>query len=234
MESLFGDPARGDGELMALLGEKRPDQRDDLFVFYSGHGVPDPDALADADRRAFLLPIDVRQERIVAAAFPLDRLQASLDYVRTQLPSDRNVILMLDACFSGRAPSPQLAEGPNRADVGLFAFRRGSFSTPMPSAPAGLVRLIAATGDQVAYWDEQQQLGLFTSLFLAAVRGAADGPDFGNGDGKVQGSEVASYLNERLPAEARLRFRRPQRPILEGLDRVLWAPALPKTPAAAR
>src|SRR5262249_40973634 len=84
MESVFGNPKRGDGELMALLGERRLDMRGDVFVFYSGHGAPDPEAVNDAERRAFLLPIDVRQERIGAAAFPFEQLQATLELVRAQ------------------------------------------------------------------------------------------------------------------------------------------------------
>jgi Tfp pilus assembly protein PilF len=235
MESLFGDPQRGDGELLDLVRERRLETRGDVFVFYSGHGVPDPDQVNDAERRAFLLPVDVRADRITVAAYPLERLQANLDLVRAQLPADRNVILMLDACFSGRAPAPlTAAAGGAREEVGLFHFSRGSFSTPVPKPQAGIVRLIAATGDQVAYWDEKKQLGLFTSLFLEAVAGGADGTDYGNGDGQVKGEELSNFLSERLPIEARLRFRRLQKPILDGVDSVLWAPTLPKIPAAAR
>ncbi len=231
METLFGEPDRPDGELMDRLLDRRLENRGDVFVFYSGHGVPDPDPVRDDDRRAFLLPVDVRQDRIGAAAYPIERLQKKLDVVRGNLPQGRNVVLMLDACFSGRTPSPKVAEG----DRSLFRFSRGSFTARLGQPQAGLVRLVAATGDQVAYWDDKAKLGLFTSLFLKAVGGEADGVAFGNGDRQVDGSELTRYLEERLPAEARLRHQRSQRPTLEELERFRWtlAPAVAvPTPAA--
>jgi hypothetical protein len=218
METLFGEPDRPDGELMDRLMDRRTENRGDVFVFYSGHGVPDPDAIRDDDRRAFLLPVDVRQDRIAAAAYPIERLQKKLDVVRGNLPEGRNVVLMLDACFSGRTPNPKVAEG----DASIFRFSRGSFSARIGQPQAGLVRLVAATGDQVAYWDEKAKLGLFTSLFLKAVNGEADGVEFGNGDKIVDGDELTRYLEERLPAEARNRHQRSQRPTLEALDRFRW------------
>jgi Caspase domain len=221
METLFGEPDRPDGELMDRLLDRRAENRGDVFVFYSGHGVPDPDAVRDDDRRAFLLPVDVRQDRITAAAYPIDRLQKKLDVVRGSLPEGRNVVLMLDACFSGRTPNPKVAEG----DASLFRFSRGSFTARVGQPQAGLVRLVAATGDQVAYWDEKSKLGLFTSLFLKAVGGEADSTDFGNGDKLVDGSELTRYLEERLPAEARNRHQRSQRPTLESLEKFSWTAA---------
>jgi hypothetical protein len=245
METIFGEPDRADGELMDRLLDRRPESRGDVFVFYSGHGVPDPDAAQDDARRAFLLPVDVSQARIAQAAFPIERLYKKLDLVRGHLPTDRKVVMMLDACFSGRTPVARgQGEGP---DASIFRFSRGSFSVRSEEPAAGLVRLVAATGDQVAYWDEPRKLGLFTSLFLRAVGGEADGQEFGNGDRLVTGDELMRYLEERVPAEARLRHQRTQRPTLEGLDRFAWtlprpgqiaapplavAPALRPQPAA--
>jgi hypothetical protein len=109
------------------------------------------------------------------AGILLRDLQDTLENVRHELPSDRNVILMLDACFSGR----------------LFAFS-AAMSVPIPSVPAGFVPLIGATGDELAAWNEKRQLGLFTSLFLDAVAGAADAEGIGNRDGRVEGRELAA------------------------------------------
>jgi hypothetical protein len=205
---------------MDRLLDRRPENRGDVFVFYSGHGVPDPDAAQDDARRAFLLPVDVSQARIAQAAFPIERLHKKLDLVRGHLPADRKVVMMLDACFSGRTPVARgQGEGP---DASIFRFSRGSFSVRAEETAAGMVRLVAATGDQVAYWDEPRKLGLFTSLFLRGVGGEADGREFGNGDRIVTGDELARYLEERVPAEARLRHQRTQRPTLEGLDRFAW------------
>jgi hypothetical protein len=161
----------------------------------------------------------VAPDRGARAGISLKDLQDTLENVRHELPSDRNVILMLDACFSGR----------------LFAFS-GAMSAPIPSVPAGFVRIIAATGDELANWNEQRQLGLFTSLFLDAVAGAADTDGFGDRDGRIEGRELEDYLRDRLPPEA-LRVtngQRKQTPVLDGLDHMLWAPIVARTAAAAR
>jgi hypothetical protein len=107
-------------------------------------------------------------------------------------------------------------------------------STPMPNVPAGFVRLIGATDDELAGWNEKKQLGLFTSLFLDAVAGAADGEGFGNQDGRVEGRELEDYLRDRLPPEAALSTNgREQHPSLDGLDRMLWAPVVTRTATVA-
>lgn len=220
METIFGEPDRADGQMMDLIAQRRQELRGDVFVFYSGHGVPDPDAVQDDARRAFLLPVDVGPARITQAAFPIDRLYKKLEIVRGQLPPDRNVVVMLDACFSGRTPVAR--GGGSGPDASIFSFSRGSFSVRADESAAGVVRLVAATGDQVAYWDEPRKLGLFTSLFLRAVGGEADGPEFGNGDRIITGDELGRFLEERVPAEARLRHQRTQWPTLDGLSRFAW------------
>jgi hypothetical protein len=81
---------------------------------------------------------------------------------------------------------------------------------------------VAATGDQVAYWDEERKHGLFTSLFLRAVAGEADGQEYGNRDGRVSGAELKGYLEEQVRFTARRRFRLDQTPTLEGLELIDW------------
>jgi hypothetical protein len=53
----------------------------------------------------------------------------------------------------------------------------------------GLIRLAAAQADQLAYWDKDAKAGIFTDVFLAGARGAADTAPVGNGDGIVTGPE---------------------------------------------
>jgi tetratricopeptide (TPR) repeat protein len=172
MDRLFGNPT-GDNGVMALVNQRRKERRGDVFVYYSGHGVPNPRATTEEEKQAYLLPIDVAPDRGPVAGIPLRGLQDTLENIRHELPSDRTVVLMLDTCFGGR----------------LFA-SSGAMSAPVPSVSAGFVRLIGATGDELAYWNETKGLGLFTSLFLDAVSGAADGEGFGDQNGRVEGGEL--------------------------------------------
>jgi hypothetical protein len=176
--------------------------------------VPNARATSEEERQAYLLPIDVAPDRGPVAGISLRGLQDTLENIRHELPSDRNVVLMLDTCFGGR----------------LFASSVGAMSAPVPSVPAGFVRLIGATGDELAYWNETKRLGLFTSLFLDAVGGDADGAGFGDQNGRVEGGELEDYLRDRLPAEALRTNGHRQRPILDGLERMLWAPGSDNAP----
>ena len=92
----------------------------------------------------------------------------------------------------------------------------------LPTKKARLTVLTAAQADQFASWDEDAKLGLFTHHLLEALRGAADGEDFGNGDGKVTLSELQTYLDDEMTYQARRRYNRDQKASVQGkLDSVL-------------
>jgi hypothetical protein len=65
-----------------------------------------------------------------------------------------------------------------------------------------VVVLTAASGDQLASWDEKAKQGLFTRYFLEAVYGAADI----DGDGAVD----KAYLDKTMTRRARRDFLREQ------------------------
>ena len=67
-----------------------------------------------------------------------------------------------------------------------------------------------AQGDQFASWYEDAKLGLFTHHLLEALRGAAGGENFGNGDGKVTVAETEKYLGEEMTYQARRYVRQTQ------------------------
>ena len=69
-----------------------------------------------------------------------------------------------------------------------------------------MVVLTAASGDQLASWDEGAKQGLFTRYFLEAVYGAADS----NADGAVDLGEVKAYLDKTMTRRARRDFLREQ------------------------
>ena len=57
---------------------------------------------------------------------------------------------------------------------------------------------------------------MFTRFLLEALKGAADGEDFGNGDGKVTVAEAEKYLSEEMTYQARRRYNREQNPTVLG------------------
>ncbi len=170
--------------------------RSDVFVFYSGHGVP-----GLGDRRRYLLPVDGDPNLAEITGYPLARLIANLGRLKA-----RSVTLVLDACFSGQTPA-----GP------LLASASGVLLTPRPAPPtAGLRILSASAADQIASWDEDARQGLFTEHLLAGLYGLADGNPYGDGDGAVTITELERYLDDEMSYQARRRYSRNQKATLVG------------------
>src|ERR1700722_13785579 len=90
-ERIF-DPQGGD-----LMGHVR-EGRSNVFVFYSGHGVPD---LVGGQGYPYLLPSDMSPENPQRDGYSLETLYQNLELVKQKIGPDRQVIVMIDACFSG-------------------------------------------------------------------------------------------------------------------------------------
>ena len=162
----------------------------DVTVFYSGHGVP-----GLLKKRGYLLPVDGNPNKAENTAYSLDVLQANL----AKLPA-RSVQLFLEACFSGNSDGGMLIQ----ATSGI------SISPVLPGASDNFVMLTAASGDQVASWDRDAQLGIFTNHLLQALNGAADQDQYGNGDGEITLAEVEEYLDQEMTYRARRLWGRTQ------------------------
>ena len=66
----------------------------------------------------------------------------------------------------------------------------------------------AADGKEIASWDTDVRLGLFTKHLLEGFVGKAD--KVGNKDGKVNVAEMLEYLRDAVGEEADRRFNRRQ------------------------
>ena len=175
--------------------------RSDVLVFYSGHGVPGLE-----DQRGYLLPVDGDPSLAEITGYPLDLLYENLAKIDA-----RSITVFLDACFSGESAAGMLIPATSGISV-----------TPRPTQPApDLTVITAASGTQVASWDEEAEHGLFTESLLRALYGNADGqmfsgwtdgwvPGYGNYDGAVTLAEVERYLDREMTYEARRRYSREQ------------------------
>jgi len=192
LDVVFGDDKTHEGKLFDWI---RPG-KSDVIVFYSGHGVP-----GLKDKRAYLLPVDGDANRAEITGFPVETLYRNL----AKLPS-KSVRVFIDACFSGETPKGMVI----RAASGI------SVVPKMPKGALQLVTLTAAQGDQLASWDEDAKMGLFTKHLLEALYGAADGGDYGDGDGRISAAEVGNYLDSEMSYQARRRYGRVQKASLSG------------------
>jgi len=160
--------------------------RSNVFIYYSGHGAPDT-----RTEEAYLIPTDIDPER-AANGYSMALLDDNLKKLKAYLGPSSDVVLMLDACFSGRS------------DRGTVVSVSAGLIPRVPAFGPGIIRLDAAQATQVATWDKRRQLGLFTSVFLSGVSGAADAKPSGNGDGRIVWAELARFVDD----EVRYRSRR--------------------------
>jgi TPR repeat protein len=175
--------------------------RSNVFVYYSGHGVPDL-----ATRQPFLLPQDGNPNQS-ESGYLLDTLYRNLDLVKQKIGGSRHVIVMIDACFTGET---------GRKGETLLAVSAPGFEPARPKAANHIVKLVATSGASPANWDETSKLGLFTSRFLMGVAGLARKSAPGGGDGgALQWSELQTYLKDEVALAARRDTGREQIPEID-------------------
>ncbi len=194
MESAFGNRASHQGKVWRFM---RPGVSH-VTVFYSGHGVP-----GLKDKRGYLLPVDADPDTPEINGYPVDLLYENLGALEAA-----SVTVYLDACFSGESDRGMLIRSASPVFVQAQA----------PQVTEGLTVLSAASAEQVASWDEENQHGLFTWHLLQALQGAADTAPFGDGDGTVTVSETRAYLDSEMTYAARRRFGRVQNASVRGDD----------------
>ena len=199
LESVFGNNRSHEGKLWRYLD---PEGGSDVVVFYSGHGVP-----GLKDKRAYLLPVNADPDTAEINGYPIDVLYKNL----SKLKDARSVRVFLDACFSGDSDRGMLV----RAASPVFV------KAELPKALKKLTVLTAASGQELASWDEKAEHGLFTHHLLDALYGKADGDRDGEKDGKVTAAEAKRYLDRHMTRAARRTFGRHQKATLAGEDSVV-------------
>lgn len=181
LNQMFGtDSNPQSGRLWRSVSEGKSN----VFVYYSGHGVPDL-----ATRQPFLLPQDGNPNQS-DSGYLLQTLYRNLDLVKQKIGAERQLIVMIDACFTGET---------GRKGETLLAVSAPGFSPARPKTSGSIVKLVATSGASPANWDEDNKLGLFTSRFLMGVAGLARDPKGGN---VVQWPALQTYLKDSVQAQA--------------------------------
>ncbi|SEM20695.1 Caspase domain-containing protein [Bosea lupini] len=213
LTQMFGSEANPTGSQLwrsAVAG------RSNVFVYYSGHGVPDL-----GSRQPFLLPHD-GNPNVVESGYALQTLYRNLELVRQKIGTQRQLIVMIDACFTGET---------GRIGESLLAVSAPGFTPAKPRAGDGIVKLVATSGTTPANWDQSQKLGLFTSRFLMGAAGLAR-PAGAPESGPLAWSDLQRYLKDSVEAAARRDSGREQAPEIDLASIAL--PMAQPVPAVAR
>jgi Ca2+-binding EF-hand superfamily protein len=162
-----------------------------VFVYYSGHGAPNPKT-----GEAYLVPYDGDPSFVESTAYPLKQLYASLD----KLPA-KEIVVVLDSCFSGAGGRSVLAKGARPMGIAL--------ENAVASTGKAVV-LAASSGDQISSTYEEKGHGLLTYFFLKGLQGEGDL----NKDGAIELAELYEYLKPNVQRVARKQYNNEQTPQL--------------------
>ncbi|MBI4634186.1 MAG: caspase family protein [Deltaproteobacteria bacterium] len=169
---------------------RRVTKNSQVFVYYAGHGAPDPQG-----KDAYIVPFDGNPD-FPTKLYPLSRMYAALN----KLPN-RDTVVMLDSCFSGAKGRSVTSEGARPLVMSLES----------QSLAVGKVTVVAAsTGSQISSDYDKVHHGLFTYYLLRGIRGDADIEK----QGVVNLGSLYQYVSARVSEKASLEFNRDQTPVL--------------------
>lgn len=146
-----------------------------FILYYAGHGMP-----GDNQEDACLLPIDGTSSDF-NSGYKLSELYETL----SEMPSE-NIIVLLDACFSGASRSGE-----------VMASTRGVALKTKIEAPKGNVVVFSATRDnETAHPYREKNHGLFTYFLLKNMQSTQGTIDFGTLSDNVSRSVAQTALKE--------------------------------------
>ena len=199
MNRIFGIQGNHKGDLYNWVKK----EKSDVFVYYSGHGVPDVDT-----KKAFLMPVDAVPDSVEMSGYSLEQLYKNLSQIDA-----KSITVVLDACFSGQSHTEALIRNASALEI------RAKDPRQLLEGKNFTV-ITASSGKEIASWDEEYQLGLLTRYFLEGVSGAAD--DAGNKDKTVTLNELKEFIEDEVSYQARRNYRRKQHPQISGnLEQVM-------------
>lgn len=176
----------------------RVEKDDSVFIYFSGHRAPNPKTL-----NAYLVPYDGDPVFLEQTGYSLERLYDRL----AALPA-KEIIVVLDSCFSGAGGRSVIAKGvrPIVTEVDNSVLAHGKAMV-----------LAASTGQQISNTYEAKGHGLLTYFLLKGLQGAGDT----NNDGTIELAELFHYLKPQVERIARRDFNNSQTPQLLGSAGVL-------------
>lgn len=162
-----------------------------VFIYYSGHGAPD-----HKTGGAYLVPYDGDPAFISETGYSLKRMYDALG----KLPA-REIIVVLDSCFSGAGGRSVIAKGLRPLVINL------SSSTILPK---NMTVLSASSGDQVSSTYDEKGHGLFTYFMLKGLKNE----DVIKKDGSIRLDDLFGYVKPQVERVARKQYNNEQTPQL--------------------
>ena len=156
----------------------------EVFVFYSGHGMPSKDGT-----QVYLFPADGRIEALERQGYNLNKFYENLNALDA-----KSVTIFVDACFSGVSRSSENYETKNL--VAMKGIRiKPKVEHPWETNPNFTV--FSSSGfSETSLGFDPSQTGLFTYYLCVGLQGKADA----NSDKKITTGELADYISTNVKA----------------------------------
>lgn len=153
--SLFGNEANYKGQLYnyAVKGQS------ELFIYYSGHGAPDPNT-----SQGYLVPVDCDPNSVALNGYPLSLLMSNLQKIIDDKQLTQ-VTVVLEACFSGDSEKGALLKNVSPVSIRL---------KDQDVTSEKITVFTSSTGDQLSNWYPDMRQSLYTYFFLKGLKGEAD------------------------------------------------------------
>jgi hypothetical protein len=170
----------------------------EVFVFYSGHGLPMSDG-----KGLLLIPSRADREVIDDTSIPFQKINELINFSKP-----KSVTMLLDACYSGQARSGgTLVAGlrPVRVKIEEKVF------------PDSFTVITASQHDQISSSSPELKHGIFSYYLMRGMEGDADA----NRDGRITLSEMQAYLSENVGRQAAMMSRKQEPQLIGDGNRVL-------------
>ena len=185
--------------------------KSDVFIYYSGHGAPDPNT-----QKGFFMPVNCDPAKVALNGYPLNVFYENLSKLDA-----KSITVVIDACFSGGTSSGELLID-SASPIGI------KVDNPAIAANKNTIILASSKGNQISSWYDEKKHSLFTYFFLKALGGAADM----DGDSVLTFKEIYDFVSDRaegVPYWAkRLHGGRIQTPDFQGTNKNKVLVRLPK------
>ena len=187
--SIFGTAANFKGKLYNYV----KDRKSDIFIYYSGHGAPNPES-----KEGYFVPVDCEPALVSLNGYSLKTFYDNLSKLRY-----KSLTVVIDACFSGSSEKGMLLRNISPVFIEV--------EDPVLKLKNAVV-LTSASGKQVSSWYPEKGHSLFTYYFLLGLRGDANKTI----DKTITAGEMKEYLAENVSYMARRLSSREQMPQMYG------------------
>lgn len=167
------------------LEEKVNPDKTDIFIYYSGHGVP---MEINGKSEMFLIPSDCDKSYIAEDGISINTL-----YSRLQSLNARSVTVILDACFSGGSRYSGAYTSQNIAGHKMVMPDLSAMEQPWLEDPNFRV-FTSSRGDQTSQGYDRSLSGLFTYYLATGLQGECDKDN----NGIIMMSELVEYVTDNV------------------------------------